>query len=44
METGSIVELTDSTKLNAVTSATSGATRVGKIRRVEGEWYVIEVA
>lgn len=44
LEVGSIVELTDSTKLNAVTSATSGATRVGKIRRVEGEWYVIEVA
>lgn len=39
---GSIVELTDGTKLKAVSTA-SGATTVGKIVAVEGEWYVVEV-
>ena len=44
LEVGAIVELTDTTKFNAVMSKTEGVTRVGKIRRIEGEWYVIEVA
>ena len=37
-----VVELAAGTKLSAVASA-SGATVVGKITAVEGDWYVVEV-
>lgn len=40
---GYTVELTEGTKFNAVETA-SGATVVGTVIAVEGEWYVIEVA
>lgn len=47
MAAGHIVELQAGTKLNVVTSATSGSTVVGKIIRVESRggytWYVIRV-
>ena len=41
--TNKVVELAAGTKLNAVNSATSGSTVVGKIIAKEGEWYVVEV-
>lgn len=40
---GAIVELAAGTKLKAVASATASTTTVGKIKAVEGVWYVIEV-
>ncbi len=41
---GSIVELTATTKFNAVASATASTSQVGTIVLIEGEWYVIEIA
>lgn len=44
LKVGGIVEVKeDSTKLNAVASATAATTTIGKIVAVEDEWYVIEV-
>lgn len=40
----SIIELQAGTKLKAVDTATSGATKIGTVVLVEGEWFVIEVA
>lgn len=44
LEEGATVELTDSTKLAAVATASGSASVVGKIVLIENEWYVIEVA
>ena len=44
LSVGYAVELQADTKLNVVSSATSGSTQVGKIIAKEGNWYVIEVA
>jgi len=41
---GSIVEAQDGTKMKVVTDATSGSTTIGTIMRVEGDYYVIEIA
>lgn len=44
LKVGGIVEVKeDSTKMNVVASATADTTTIGKIVRVEGEYYVIEV-
>lgn len=40
----SIIELQAGTKLKAVATLTSGSTKVGTVTKVEGEWFVIEVA
>lgn len=44
LEKGAIVELTATTKFNAVKTATASTSKVGTIVLIEGEWYVIEVA
>ncbi len=45
LKVGGVVEVKEgSTKLNAVASATEETTTIGKIVRVEGDWYVVEVA
>jgi hypothetical protein len=44
LEVGSVVELAAGTKVKAVKTATSGATQVGEIYAIEGNYYVIEVA
>ena len=40
---GTVIELMEGTKLNAVASATEGSTVVGEIIAIEDEGYVIEV-
>ena len=40
----SVIELQAGTKLKAVDSLTASSTKVGTVTKVEGEWFVIEVA
>lgn len=41
---GNIVEMDGLGKLLAVSTATTGSTKIGEIKKIEGEWFVIEVA
>lgn len=40
----SVIELQVGTKLKAVDSLTASSTKIGTVTKVEGEWFVIEVA